>query len=223
MNARIEDLLGKSLLLFSFGWFLLVKSLVVIDLLSSPGQPEGLIADLTNQWLSLLFVAMIIALTIRRLPPRTSASGWEPRAVAIAGTFTLTLLLWVPGGAPGSLVLSISNFLLIIGGIGSLWSLHFLGRSFAVMAAARELVTGGPYGLVRHPLYLFEGLVAVGIILAHWNPLALLVGAVHFGFQFRRMQHEERVLRASFADYDAYASRVPMILPRLRPAASAAV
>ncbi len=222
MNARTEDLLGKSLLLVSFGWVLLGKIRGLMGLLSLPERPDGLIVDLINQSLSLLFVAMVISLTIRRLPPRTSASGWEPRAVAIAGTFTLILLLWVPSGTPGSLVLSISNLLMIIGVAGSLWSLHFLGRSFAVMAAARELVTGGPYGLVRHPLYLFEGLVTVGIILAHWNPWAVLVGAVHFFFQFRRMQHEERVLRAAFPDYDGYAARVPMIVPRVRLAASAA-
>jgi protein-S-isoprenylcysteine O-methyltransferase Ste14 len=224
ISPRFEDLLGKSLLVLTFGYALMGKSAGVAAMLALADRPETWALELINRVTSLLFVALVIALTIRRLPPRTSASGWEPRAAAIGGTFTLILLLWVPSGVPSVPILTFANLLMIFGLTGSLWSLHFLGRSFSVMASARELVTGGPYGLVRHPLYFFEGLVALGMILSHWNVWAIVIGALHFALQFRRMQHEERVLRSAFPDYEGYAARVPMILPRLfgkaRPAAA---
>lgn len=222
ISPRLEDLLGKSFLVFAFTYVTVSKFTSVAAMLAMTQQPETWLLTLVNRVLGLAFTAMVTWLTIRRLPPRTSASGWEPRAVAIGGTFTLILLLWVPSGSPGIAVLTVANLLMIAGLGGSIWSLRFLGRSFAVMASARELVTGGPYGFVRHPLYLFEGLVAIGMILAHWNVWAVLVGTLHFSLQYRRMQHEERVLRAAFPDYAAYAARVPMIMPRAKPQASAA-
>jgi protein-S-isoprenylcysteine O-methyltransferase Ste14 len=84
------------------------------------------------------------------------------------------------------------------------------------MASARELVTRGPYGVVRHPLYLAEGLSTIGIILLHWSPGVVARGAVQFALQFRRMQNEEKVLRAALPEYADYAARVPMVVPGLR-------
>lgn len=222
ISPRAEDLLGKSLLLLAFTYVLVGKITGVGTLLAMTERPDTWTLTLVYRVLSLTFVSMVIWLTIRRMPPRTSASGWEPRAVAIGGTFTLILLLWVPSGTPSAAVLTAANLLMILGLAGSLWSLHFLGRSFAVMASARELVTGGPYGLVRHPLYLFEGVATLGVVLAHWNPWAVVLAIGHFALQYRRMQHEERVLREAFPDYAAYAARVPMILPRPGREASAA-
>ena len=61
------------------------------------------------------------------------------------------------------------NLLAVAAGISAnvlgAWTLSFLGRSFSVMPEARRLVTTGPYSIVRHPLYLFELLGVIGILL----------------------------------------------------------
>jgi protein-S-isoprenylcysteine O-methyltransferase Ste14 len=148
------------------------------------------------------------------MPPRTTATGWEPRAVAIGGTFFLILLTWLPRGEVGREAMVVATLLIAIGTATSIWCLAHLGRSFAVLASARALVTSGPYGIVRHPLYLAEAVTTVGIVIAHWSLWAVLVGAAQFALQFRRMQHEERVLRAAFPDYGGYAQRVGMVWPK---------
>jgi protein-S-isoprenylcysteine O-methyltransferase Ste14 len=220
LSPRAEDLLGKLLLLVAFGMALFSQVGALRALVLATERPDTWALKLSSQLLSLLFVGMIIALTIRRLPARTSASGWEPRAAAIGGTFLLIVLMWLPMGAASAPVLVTANVLMLVGTLGSLWCLHFLGRSFAVMASARELVTGGPYQLVRHPLYVAEAITVLGVVMAHWSLAAVLVGAAQFALQFRRMQHEERILREAFPEYDAYAQRVPMIWPSLGAAAA---
>jgi hypothetical protein len=48
----------------------------------------------------------------------------------------------------------IAVFLAIIGYAIALWGISYLRRSFALMVAVREVVSGGPYAYVRHPMYL---------------------------------------------------------------------
>jgi protein-S-isoprenylcysteine O-methyltransferase Ste14 len=62
------------------------------------------------------------------------------------------------------------------------------------------------------------------------SPLALIIVLVHALIQFRRMLNEEKVLKATFPEYEHYAARTPRLLPfttwsRLRAttAASAAL
>lgn len=212
MSPRTEDLVGKLLLLGAFGW-LLIEKVRQVSLMFAAGGAAPLVV--ATQLLSLGFVALVVVMTLRRLPARTSASGWVPRIDAILGTFLLILLAWAPPGRAPESVLLLATLLIVGGTAASIWCLHFLGRSFAVLAAARALVTQGPYGIVRHPLYLAEGVTTIGIILAHWSVPALALGLAQFAFQFRRMQHEEAILRAAFPEYTDYAQRVPMIVPAL--------
>lgn len=213
ISAKLEELLGKTLLLGVFGWTLIGQGKALAGQLMAPDRPDNFVLLLTAKVLSLLFVAMVIALTIRRLPPRQSAAGWEPRAAAIGGTFLLIVLIWLPMGTPSAAALVVANVLMLVGTAGSIWSLHYLGRSFAVLAAARALVTGGPYGIVRHPLYLTEAITMIGVVVMHWSWAAVLVGVAQMLLQYRRMQHEERILRDAFPEYEAYAERVPMVVP----------
>lgn len=218
ISPRIEELAGKLLLAGTFG-LLAARQLggLVGTFAATAHRPYWQLGAIQSV-LSLFFVALVVVMTLRRLPPRSSATGWVPRADAIGGTFALMLLVYLAPGAAPLAVQLLAIALMIVGTIGSIYCLRYLGRSFAVLAAARALVTAGPYGLVRHPLYLAEGLTTVGIIVGHWSVAALGLGIIQMALQFRRMQHEERVLRDAFPEYEGYAARVPMIVPGLAPA-----
>lgn len=99
----------------------------------------------------------------------------------------------------------------VIGGAIACAALLNLGPAFAVLPAARGVVTGGLYRLVRHPAYLGEGLmviacaIAAGLHHALWLSPALL--AVFLPALMLRIMGEERVLSGDAA-YGAYRSRV---------------
>lgn len=71
------------------------------------------------------------------------------------------------------------------------------------------LVTGGPYGYVRHPMYsaMIVLYVGLGLIIGSTVMALLAVPMICFGF-LPRMLAEERVLSVHLQGYDAYAQRV---------------
>ena len=92
-------------------------------------------------------------------------------------------------------------------------------------ADATELVTTGPFALVRNPI--FTGLVTVQAGLALLVPSALALAGVALLFVSvevqARLVEEPHLLRTHGAAYESYASRVGRFVPglgRLRPAAS---
>jgi protein-S-isoprenylcysteine O-methyltransferase Ste14 len=97
--------------------------------------------------------------------------------------------------------------------IGALWSGN------VTVKEGHHVVDTGPYGLIRHPIYggiLFSA-AATGLLRA--SPASLTgVGLMIVGLA-GVARIEERFLRAHLGDgpYDAYARRVPMLLPWPRP------
>jgi protein-S-isoprenylcysteine O-methyltransferase Ste14 len=83
----------------------------------------------------------------------------------------------------------------------------FLGRSFGFVAADRGIVVGGPYHIVRHPIYLGYLVTHVGFLLANWSPRNLALYVVIYFFQISRILAEERILRED-ESYRVYCERV---------------
>lgn len=97
-----------------------------------------------------------------------------------------------------------------------LWALLHLRRSFALYVSVREIVTGGPYRYVRHPIYLGYFLDQAGLFLASGSLGVLLLGTGFVLFQVQRARMEEAKLAESSAAYRHYVSRTGFLLPRLR-------
>lgn len=87
------------------------------------------------------------------------------------------------------------------------------------LAKNQTLAVSGPYAYTRNPLYLGTLLVAAGLALATRSVgLGVLFAAVFIFVYLPVIQLEQQYLRSLFPEYDAYAARVPAILPRLTPA-----
>jgi protein-S-isoprenylcysteine O-methyltransferase Ste14 len=96
---------------------------------------------------------------------------------------------------------------------GAAWSSRIGG--------AAELVERGPYALMRHPLYVGIGLLAIGSIAAHPSRPVVIGGVSLLAGLALKIAREERALAATFGPrWDDYCRRVPRLLPRLRRRAS---
>lgn len=215
MTRKLEDDLGKLTMLLVFGYLCWSQVQSVIATVTYRAQIPLWPLAFTSQIVGTLFLAFILYFTLTRLPPRDSAAGLSPRLTAVLGTFFMMVLVVLPQEAITPAMRIASTLMIIVGTILSIICLARLGKSFSIMATSRQLVTAGPYNLVRHPLYAAELILILGVILSHGSPFAFAVGAVWLILQVRRAQYEESVLRSSFPEYEAYAARVPMLVPGL--------
>ena len=75
-----------------------------------------------------------------------------------------------------------------------------LGRSFAITAQAKQLVTRGLYSKISHPIYFFAGIALVGILIGGQSWLALIIGLLFYSMQLGRVKRENQVLEQAFGD-----------------------
>ena len=174
----------------------------------------------------LSFVAYIVFAT--RVRARAVAGGRPTVVRGGALSQALPYFVWVPyvviAVRPGPEVtvpepLRWIGLGLVIAGIAfSMWAAATLGRHFDLEVEIHEghaVVDRGPFAVVRHPVYLGLAVHFIGACLATGN-LLLVAGTVLVTFPalYVRAAAEERLLRDRLGPaYDAYARRVPMLIP----------
>ena len=163
----------------------------------------------------------------RRIPHQLERTTY---VVATNLCLTLLLVLWQPlGGQVWHVEGTVAGILWALFAVG--WALA-IAATFAVdhlellglrqagwapprdAARTSDLQIGGLYAVVRHPLM-------TGMVLAFWatpqmGASHLLFAIASTGYIIVGTRFEERDLRRIFgASYDAYAARVPALVPRL--------
>jgi protein-S-isoprenylcysteine O-methyltransferase Ste14 len=214
-----ELLLTHALPAAFFGFFCGVKALFAIHALQSLWNAGGvsesgtILLRLADQTLGLLYFGLIAFCCVTRLPKQRGRGGLGTVAATLFASFAIMLIGILPDRRPRPELEVAGSLLLALGMAYSIWALGYLRRSFSILPEARRLVTGGPYALSRHPLYLGEAIAAVGLLLPMAGPAALALALAALAAQLLRMRWEESVLTSEFPEYRAYARRVPRYLP----------
>ena len=182
--------------------------------------------------LSWFAFAAVFALFLRKKAPSAPESKRERTSiVGIALQGVGYAFVWIPRRPAFSPIVSASKFveialavLTMTVAIGSVWfcsaAVRTLGKQWSITARVLEghkLVTEGPYNVVRNPIYtgMFGMLLATGLAISHW--IGLLIAIVVFAVGTAiRVRSEEKLLREAFgAEFEAYARRVPAVVPFL--------
>ncbi len=157
---------------------------------------------------------------------RRSATDRIGLAAALFGMGVVPAL-YVATGFPEAADYPANGWLVGIGALvfaGALWlfrrSHKELGRNWSITLEIHErhsLVSGGPYALVRHPMYTSFMLMGLGqaLLLSNWvaGPAGLAGFAVLF---FLRVDKEERMMIENFGpQYLAYMERTRRLIPWL--------
>jgi protein-S-isoprenylcysteine O-methyltransferase Ste14 len=167
-------------------------------------------------------VARSVKLTVRREPLASRLLHIVPLFVAVA-------LLWTSG--PSIPVLR-ARFLpltawpfwigvtLTAGGLlFTVWARLHLGANWSGTVTIKkdhELVTSGPYSLVRHPIYtgLLVAFLGSAVACGEWRGVLALV--IVFAALWRKARYEERWMREQFGQaYRDYSQRVAALVPYL--------
>jgi protein-S-isoprenylcysteine O-methyltransferase Ste14 len=159
----------------------------------SPGERE----DRGNRWVLAAFA--VIGLLGAYLPAYTDRHEF-----------------WI---IDGDAVRWLGVVLFAAGGALRLWPVVVLGPRFSGLVAIQPghtLVTGGIYGIIRHPSYLGLLVNSLGWALAFRSGVGVLLTVVTVPPLLARIRSEEGLLRAQFgAAYDAYRTRTSRIIPGL--------
>jgi len=109
-------------------------------------------------------------------------------------------------GGPSIVLKAISIIILILGVTIWIWSVVLI----LIKVPKQELITNGPYSLVKHPLYTGVALLVlpwIGFLLNTW--LGVLIGiALYIGSRLFSPEEEEILSKTFGATWDEYCHKV---------------
>jgi protein-S-isoprenylcysteine O-methyltransferase Ste14 len=196
-----------------FSLFLARQLLLVGDGLQHIRKPTDALFVL-QQSLALAYFTLLVVLYATRVPQKGSDHRAAVVFIAFSGTFSVLVAGFLPGSTHRENLVLVADLIATAGLAYSVWGLAYLRRSFSIIPEARRLVTGGPYSLSRHPVYLGEIVTAIGISIATAGWLGGLAIVYFVTCELLRIRFEERVLSKAFPDeYPVYARRVSRYFP----------
>ncbi|MCL5405883.1 MAG: isoprenylcysteine carboxylmethyltransferase family protein [Deltaproteobacteria bacterium] len=160
------------------------------------------------------YFTMLVCIYLSRGAAGSTTRSLPAKLVALVATFMPFTFPVLSGAAPsGVIILMVSSLILLLGMIFTLVALGTLGRSFSLIPQTRKLVTGGPYRLVRHPVYVGEIIGALGLVVWAASIPKSVVFVLLVGCEVYRALQEEKLLAEVFPEYREYASKTRRFIP----------
>ncbi len=158
-----------------------------------------------------LFLCFPIGAFLTHEPPRSRDGRVLVKGAAVVATFLLAGLgLLVPSGIQlwrmSSAVVGIAVAITLVGVVLAVTGAHSLGANFSFGPQGRALVVRGPYRMVRHPIYLAELAMIVGVTIVSPRVVPLVGATAVIVLQLVRIRAEERLLRSTFPGFSRYAA-----------------
>jgi protein-S-isoprenylcysteine O-methyltransferase Ste14 len=167
-------------------------------------------------------------------PPRAPAPSrdWREVIFKLRGLllFPIALIL-IAFGRPSEQSALIGVGIALFGELLRIWGVGYSGDTTRANAViARQLVTAGPYALMRNPLYLGNVLIAVGFTIAFSGAIPTSQGLWMLAFVLLLLisvyssvipLEEEYLARTFGTRYTEYTTLVPRFLPWRGPLAQA--
>lgn len=165
-------------------------------------------------WIAFWIYWLVAAIAAKR---GTGGVPRSPVGPVIVLVVLIPLLLDAGNLEIHTVALATVGALIVLAGLGfAVWARVHLGRNWGMPMTLKdepELITSGPYRLVRHPIYTGILTAVVGTGLAS-NLSALVVAVVLTAYFWRAATVEERNLDTVFPQaYPAYRARTKMLIP----------
>ena len=223
LGRRVEEIrflvFGRSLpaMLFALlGWRVLLNLLSQVRMLPIHAGVGDVLAGPLTTGVYLLFCVIPVGIYLVRPRPRARDGRAIARAAGLVGTTMLLVVGAFPNPVlltPPAVVRGIAATLALGAFALGVYGLLYLRRSLSIIPEARRLVTGGPYRLIRHPLYAAEILAAFALVLARPGLWATLMLVPFIAVQMLRARFEEGLLSRIFPEYKVYAAHTPRLVP----------
>jgi protein-S-isoprenylcysteine O-methyltransferase Ste14 len=142
-------------------------------------------------WVTISEFAVLVFTLLRR---PTNAISVDIGDWMLACTATFAPLMLLPAHQSFPELANVGLFLLIVGNVWQAAAKFVLRRSFGIAPANRGIKVSGPYRYMRHPMYAGYLFVHVGALVVMFSWYNLLVYAIGWAAQIRRLLAEERLL-----------------------------
>ena len=181
-------------------------------------------------WMAFVVIWLVGSFLTKKRAASSSARWAKGFGLRLVFAVVVVALLNVPGlrewmlalrhqtGIPVIRALRYGGFVVAALGMAfAVWARFQIGRNWGVPMSLRqghELVTGGPYAIVRHPNYTGLFFALLGSAIFYLSPILLIVTPVCAIYYVWAATREERTMFEQFPDqYPAYRSRTKMLIP----------